>query len=320
MTQLPATVRQALEGLLSGRSIRDLAARSVAISQHYRNRSDSSGVVKADDDALAYAAARMPATFAAMVHALGALGEAAVDVQPVSLLDAGCGPGTAAIAALDAFPGIETLALVDRSTVFLDLARNIVGPAAQSRSVTFSSIDITSGRVATAADLVTAGYLFAELRDDAVIGLARALWASAQQALVITEPGTPDGFRRIRAIREDLIGQGAHVAAPCTHHGACPMTEGAWCRVPIRVQRSRDHRVLKGGQLGYEDEPVAYLALTRAPPTRRPGARVVAEPVSTKAGLTLRTCGAEGLADFAIAARDRENFRKYKRLRWGAAI
>ena len=52
--------------------------------------------------------------------------------------------------------------------------------------------------------------------------VAADLWQRRGQALVLIEPGTPQGFARIRAARAALIEAGAHIAAPCTHDNACP--------------------------------------------------------------------------------------------------
>jgi ribosomal protein RSM22 (predicted rRNA methylase) len=317
--QLPATLRQELDRLLDGHSRRDLADRSRAISAQYRARSGSDGVVRSENDALAYVAARMPATYAAMAFALEQLALAAPDLRPQSLLDVGCGPGTAAIAALDAYPNLESLELFDRNIAFLAVATKLLEACAGERKTGISTGDITWGDSLPFADLIVAGYVFAELHASDLRERARMLWWGAKMALVITEPGTPDGFERIRNIRDTLIAEGAHVAAPCTHHGACLMTGGDWCRVPVRVQRSRDHRELKRGALGYEDEPVAYLALTRARPEARATHRIVGRVLRGKAGLRLRACGSVGIANLSIPVRDKEKFKQFKRLDWGDA-
>jgi ribosomal protein RSM22 (predicted rRNA methylase) len=317
--QLPVTVRQALDRLLDGRSRRDLSDRSAAITAQYRRCAGSDGVVRSEDDALAYAVARMPATYVAMAHALDQLALAAPGLTPATLLDIGCGPGTAAIAAIEAYPSLGALELVDRNKPLLALAGKLAPLAAADRDVRLSPLDIRARDSLPAADLVTAGYVFAELRETDLRERARGLWASARIALVITEPGTPAGFQRIRTIRDLLIADGAHVAAPCTHAAPCPMTDDGWCRVPIRVERSRDHRMLKGGVLGYEDEPVAYLALTRHAPTTRPAARIVAEPQVSKAGIAVLACTSGKLADIHAPSRDREKLRCFKKLRWGDA-
>jgi ribosomal protein RSM22 (predicted rRNA methylase) len=316
---LPGAARETLAALLQGRSLREMGERSQAISAQYRSRKGSSGVVLTDDDALAYAAARMPATFAAMGHALEQLLDAAPDLKPVTLLDAGCGPGTAALAAARIFPGLRKLALVDHNQPLLDIARRLLDPAG-GREISFTRQDLAGGASLPAADIVTAGYVFAELREADALALADALWAVADQALVITEPGTPDGFQRIRSIRERLLAKSAHLAAPCTHHAPCPMASPGWCRVPVRVQRSRDHRTLKAGTLGYEDEPVAYLALTRAPPSARASHRIVGAARPGKAEIALPACGGGELRDISAPARNRELFKRFKKLDWGDAV
>ncbi|MGL4242235.1 MAG: small ribosomal subunit Rsm22 family protein [Beijerinckiaceae bacterium] len=320
MSALPSDVRAALDALLKGRSRRDLAERSQGISENYRDRLNSSKAVRAEADALSYAIARMPATYAAMAHALGEMLRAAPDLSPRTLIDIGCGPGTAAIAAVSAFPQIESAQLCDRNKPFLDLARKLTMAMAERRAVTFKTLDIDARDLLPPADLVTAGYVLSEVFEGDVVAVGRKLWTAAGLALIITEPGTPEGFRRLRAVRADLIEAGAHVAAPCTHHAACPMSADQWCRVPVRLQRSRDHRALKGGFLAYEDEPVAYLALTRSSPMERAGRRIVGPARVSKVEAALPACGPEGLTTLVAASRDAPRFRALRKLDWGDAV
>ena len=69
---LPAELRAALEAKLEGLSRNDVAARAALISRTYREGGGSSAI-KSEMDALAYALARMPATYAAVSACLNAL-------------------------------------------------------------------------------------------------------------------------------------------------------------------------------------------------------------------------------------------------------
>jgi ribosomal protein RSM22 (predicted rRNA methylase) len=320
MTLLPGAVRSALDGLAEGQRRADLARRSRNITATYQARRNSSQSLLSADDALAYALARMPATYAALLEALEQLIEAMPDLSPLSLLDVGCGPGTASFAAVQAFPGLDQISLLDRNGHFLDLAKILAGAVFADRKVSFVDQDITLRPLLPPADLVIAGYVLAELDGAAQSRLIDALWAAAQHVLVLVEPGTPDGFRRLNTARTALIENGACVATPCTHEAGCPMTGEAWCRFFARVQRSRDHRLLKGGDRPFEDEPYAYLVLTRQRLEARMSHRIVARPVETKAGITLGLCGADGLQKAIAPSRQKELFRKYKRLDWGDAV
>ena len=100
---LPAELRAALNARLEGLPRRDAAGRAAIISQTYRE-GGGSGTIRTETDALAYAVARMPATYAAVVASLNALTEIRPDFAPTSLLDVGAGPGTASWAAAEAFP------------------------------------------------------------------------------------------------------------------------------------------------------------------------------------------------------------------------
>ena len=301
-----------LARLLEGVSRAELARRSAAITAHYRDGRGSHLAVRDRLDALAYAAARMPATRAAVAAALARLIEATPDFAPVTALDLGCGCGAASLAARDAF-ALERITLIDRNEAMLALARDLLGEA----DLDALSLDLRRLDAAPRADLVTLAYVLVELGEDDAIALARRAFALAEGALVLVEPGTPAGFARLRAVRAALIEAGAHLAAPCPHAFACPIQPPDWRHFSVRVQRSRDHLAVKGAEVPYEDEPFMYLAATRTPVAPR-AARVVARPRRDRVGVTLRICAPDGqIRDVAIPARDKLASRAVRRVEEG---
>jgi ribosomal protein RSM22 (predicted rRNA methylase) len=135
--------------------------------------------------------------------------------------------------------------------------------------------------------------------------------------LLLVEPGTPAGWERLLAARERLIGAGASVLAPCPHALACPLTAPDWCRFAARVSRSRLHRLAKGGELGWEDEPFLYLAVSRRPAAGT-GSRVLAEPRAAKGRIELKLCRPDGaLQHRLVTRRETDDWRVARRLDWG---
>src|SRR5258708_17486633 len=108
---LPAELKAALDARLQGLSRNDAAERASLISQTYRD-GGGSGAIRSEADALAYALARMPATYAAVTASLNALREIRPDFTPASLLDIGAGPGTATWAAAEEFSSLKPFKLV----------------------------------------------------------------------------------------------------------------------------------------------------------------------------------------------------------------
>src|SRR6202163_2091897 len=118
---LPAELKAALDGRLRGFSRNDAATRAASISKTYRE-GGGSGTIRSEADALAYALARMPATYAAVTASLNALREVTPHFAPASLLDVGAGPGTATWAAAEAFPSLKSFTLLDANSVLRALA------------------------------------------------------------------------------------------------------------------------------------------------------------------------------------------------------
>jgi ribosomal protein RSM22 (predicted rRNA methylase) len=315
---LPSDLRAALDRLATGVSRKDLAARATAQSQNYRAGGGSQDI-RSRDDALAYAFARMPATYAAAIAAFNALREVC-DFAPRSLLDIGAGPGTASFAAMQAFPSLADIRLVEANAEMRALGAALFAESEQPalRGASYIALSRRDANVPT-ADLVTASYVAGEIALTERSAFTRALWAATAQALVVIEPGTPAGYARIIEMRNLLIAEGAHVAAPCPHDAACPLTAPDWCHFSQRLPRSRDHLQVKGAAVPFEDEKFSYVALVRIP-ARRIDARVLAPPVVTKGAITANLCTADGIAHDIVARRDAATYRRHKSWRWGEAV
>ena len=119
---LPPALKAALDAKFEGAARSAIAARAEKISRTYRD-GGGSGAIASETDALAYAAARMPATYAALAASLNALGEIKPEFLPQSLLDVGAGPGTATWAAAEAFISLKTFILLDANDALGTLAR-----------------------------------------------------------------------------------------------------------------------------------------------------------------------------------------------------
>jgi ribosomal protein RSM22 (predicted rRNA methylase) len=299
---LAGTITQMLQGV----SRKDLATRAGKLSAAYRAGQSSAGIAS-PDDALAYLLARAPATFAAGAAVFARIKQVAPDFAPTSLSDIGAGPGTAAWAAMEAWPSLTGITMLEPNASFRALAQKLM-PTARV-------IAGDLGAEKTGADLVAAAYVLAEQPERIAGAIAADLWKITGKMLVLIEPGTPQGFARIRAARAALIEAGAHIAAPCTHDNACPMSGDDWCHFSQRLPRSRAHMTLKDASVPFEDERYSYVVAT--PEKISSGARIIKPPVESKPGIILPLCDETGLRNPFIAGRDKEAYRAVRKLEWG---
>jgi ribosomal protein RSM22 (predicted rRNA methylase) len=315
----PPGQKAALETKLHGLSRSNAAERAARISDTYRS-GGSSAAIRSEADALAYALARMPATYAAVTASLNALCEVRPDFLPKRLLDVGAGPGTATWAAAETFASLAGFTSVDANTALRALALDLFG-----KSSRLSTVQHTQGEAravlshAEPADLVVASYLLGEISDTDRAELGDLMWARTSDTLLVVEPGTPAGYARIIALRAQLIAQGAHVTAPCPHDGECPLIAPDWCHFTQRLPRSQAHRQLKGAELAFEDEKFAYVALTRAAVAQRPS-RVLAQPVVGKVEVTAKLCTPGGVVVAKVPRRLKADYARARRWRWGDAV
>ncbi|NTU80609.1 MAG: rRNA methyltransferase [Chloroflexales bacterium] len=320
--ELPSQLRLSLERELRGHDGAALAREAASLSARYRGGGELTGPQR-PTTALAYAATRMPATYAATAAAMAALDAGLPGLAPRTLLDIGAGTGAALWAAASSWPGLEAADLIERDATMLALGGRLAaaggGAVAGARWI---RADVLGPWQTAPHDLVTAAYVLGELPEAAQATLTARLWALAAGALLLVEPGTPRGWATIRAARERLRAAGARIVAPCPHEGACPLPDDPtadWCHFAQRLARSRAHRAAKGADLGYEDEKYAYIAVAR-PPGDLVGARVLRHPVTRPGRIELTLCTRDDLRRTVVTKGDREAWRLARNLEWGDGI
>ena len=315
--ELPRRLRQAVDRMLEGTPASQLKEAADLLSRRYRNETRDGQLHVSDAlAAKAYLATRLPATYAAVRKAMSDVAEAG-GRRPQSLLDVGAGPGTALWAAIEEWPNIEEAVLVETSAAMREAGERLaqeIGPVRLS----WRDMAAESGLSGTrAADLVTLCYVLDELEPADADILVRRLWELTGAILLIVEPGTPAGWRRILKARQILIEAGAHLLAPCVHELACPVAEPDWCHFSRRVSRSRLHRLAKGGEVPWEDEKFIYVAASRDTAELR-GSRVLAAPRTASGTVRLKLCNPAGkVEERLVTRRESAAFKTAKRLDWG---
>ncbi|MER6558209.1 small ribosomal subunit Rsm22 family protein [Streptomyces sp. NPDC001027] len=314
------TLRTALGELLDGLPPRQAAQAVERLIASYRGATPTDAPILRDRaDVAAYAAYRMPATFEAVRSALEAFADAVPGWTPGSHVDVGGGTGAATWAVSSVWEGTRPVTVLDWAEPALALGREIAAANPALAQARWQRARIGSALALDPADLVTVSYVLNELSAADRAALVDAA-ASAAQAVVIVEPGTPDGYARVIEARDRLIAAGLRVAAPCPHSAACPIVPGTdWCHFSARVSRSSLHRQVKGGSLPYEDEKFSYVAAARVPVSPVPS-RVVRRPQIRKGQVLLDLCEAdERLTRTTVTKRHGDLYRAARDADWGDA-
>jgi ribosomal protein RSM22 (predicted rRNA methylase) len=317
--RLSAELQDAIQRETDKVDRRKLALATAQLTEHYKAADFSTPAVASEAHRAAYLAVRFPATYAAISRVFAEI-KRAPDCEIASLLDLGSGPGTALFAAAEIFPQLRQATLIESDAAWIAVGKRL---AEQSESTVVQQAqwltrDLRSGLSSDKHDLVVISYTLGELPQAAAESVVNKAWKCASKFLVLIEPGTRRGFAAINAARSALIANAANVLAPCPHHFTCPMAAaGDWCHFSQRVERTSQHRQLKGGALGYEDEKFSYLvaAKTGAPST---GARIVRHPGKHSGHVKLVLCTAEGkIENRTVTRSSKEAYKRARKAEWG---
>lgn len=274
----------------------------------------------------AYAAMRLPGTFAAMTSVMQAWKDHVAPQRALRVLDVFAGPATFVLAARAVGVEIAEAVCVERSCAMRQLGEELLRSARIPTRVAWRNEELTEflERGGPSFDLVVASYGLGEIpapwrqRE-----LASELWRCAQGHFLCVEPGTPAGSELVQSIRTMLVEQGGTVVVPCPHNGRCAYATAhrGWCHFNVRVGRTHLTRVIDGAEASFEDEKYCFVAASREKVAWRQDGRIVGHPRLSQAGMQLVVCLPNGEVKYVtVPKREKHLYRIARKLRWGDSL
>ncbi len=319
--ELPLELKEELEKEIQSASIKELKQCAQKVSERYREDSKiktKNKLINSKEEALAYAISRMPATYGSIHTALeNTIKIANIDIQ--SVLDIGAGTGSAEWAILDLMQ-VDDITCIENETYMMQMGKRLMQNNETLKNAKWMKLNIAQEQIDQKADLVIASYVLNEIEEKTREQILEKLWQATNKILLIIEPGTPEGYKEINSIRKYFIGNKVNIVAPCQHNGECKIGHDDWCAFSCRVARSKAHKILKDGEIPYEDEKFSYIAISKFETEKLDGV-VLRHPKIESGKITIKVCKSNGeIEEKIITKKEKEIFKKAKKLKAGDII
>lgn len=303
---IPEFIRETTASLTEKFTPSQLRKASLSLTSAYEsNKGDNSRIVTSEELAAAYCAVRMPATYEAVYSALShAVKNGQIKIN--SVLDVGAGTGAAFFAASALFD-ISRAVLVEREKNMLSLAGRFCDAGGFKAELIRS--DARTFETTEKFDLVTVSYALNEMDKASREKLLDKLSEYTNKLLLIVEPGTPAAFNLQKEIRRYMAAKGRSLIAPCPGNTVCSLPENDWCHFSCRVQRSKLHKFVKGGDSPFEDEKYTYSAFCFDGSLTACKARVLRHPITDKGKVFLSLCTDNGIKSQTVFKSDKELYK-----------
>jgi ribosomal protein RSM22 (predicted rRNA methylase) len=283
------------------------------ISSRYRKQEGL--FLRTDEERLAYLFTRLPGTYGAITKVFDEITARNPEEEFNSFLDVGAGPGSGMWGAYHSLRGVKKCTLLEQDMKFMQLGKRLASFASPKNAL-WRSCNLEGAFDVEPHDLTLLSYSIGELKEESWKPLLTTLFQATKKVLVVIEPGTPEGYKKIMKIRDLLLELGGVLQAPCPHSKKCPLPPSDWCHFSVRVQRSSLHRQLKLGALGYEDEKFCYLVFGKKelPPF---AGRVIRHPMKHTGFVELTLCKKEGVEKKVYSKKDKQQYKLMKKVEWG---
>jgi len=318
-------LKEAIEMETQNYSMADLKKARESLTNRYRDDKQRHQIAKkhekwmgTPEEKISYILTRMPATSGVLDLILEKLTMQMTNLEINSLLDLGAGPGTASWMGCSRFPEIQKVTLIEQDEALIQLGQRLAGHATHAalQNATWKQQDLFQFET-DSHDMVVLSYVLGELNDFGDI-LAKS-WESTQKYLIIVEPGSQRGFSNILLAREEILKLSGTLVLPCPHSNACPMPKSDWCHFTKRIERSKMHRECKEATLGYEDEKFSYCVFSRNPAPIS-ASRILEHPMKRSGHMHFRLCTPQGIEKKIVSRKDKETYKRAKKLEWGDAL
>ncbi len=251
--------------------------------------------------AIAYAQARMPATYNVIQYVL----EKFKSKHEIfsEILDVGAGVGTLRIALQDYETNYEAL---EKSDAMRKILKKLTNDKIKIHAEDFQKFHCERQYQA-----VFASYFVNETKDKN--SALKKIFSLAKQYVFIVEPGTPNGYKNIITAKKWANQLGWYPLLPCAS-ACCNLNNKDWCHFSIRVPRTKLHTNLKNAVLPYEDEKFCYVIFSKKETEFYNNNIIVKRPIKKSGHVILDVCSKDGVQ--RIIRTDKLS----KKLRWGDQI
>ena len=316
--KLPEELKNKLEEISNKYKEKELSKAYAGISERYMTKERiGSTLLEKEIDVIAYANARMPATYSAVYTAFEKAYKYLDDSKIKTLIDIGAGTG-AATWAISSFVNFEKLTCIEREENMINFAKALMKDTSLAIA-NWEKQDIIDAKLQEKADIIVASYMLNEIKEDKKIEIVEKLWNNTNEILFIIEPGTPENYKNIMKYKEYLVQNGGHIIAPCPHQGRCELPENDWCHFTCRVERTKIHKNIKAADSPFEDEKFIYLIVSK---NEMPGAtnRILRHPKIEKGYVDVKLCTKEGLKEERITKSQKEMYKAVRKAAAGDEI
>ena len=306
---------------------REIAKDFRKISDKYLGEKTGESLLNKENEAIAYAIARMPATYSATSTACMHISEILnvhEEEKYKTLIDVGAGTGAATVALSEIFD-VKNITCLEREDVMMSLGKILLAESQNSivKNAKWEKFDINEYKQTDekriSADVIITSYMLNEFKEDKVLEIVNKLWDMTEKLLIIVEPGTPRDYKRIMKIKEYLTQKGGKIIAPCTSCGKCGLPEDDWCNFSCRVERTKIQKDVKLGDVPYEDEKFIYLAASKDDFNieEKNIARIIRHPIIKTNIVEVKLCQNGNIINKIYTKKDKEMYKKMRKAKVG---
>ncbi len=216
----------------------------------------------------------------------------------ISMLDVGCGPGTAALAILSSLQQRVRITCVESSPHMSELALSLIEAWDINNNLLGVRMRNSVEPRLETYDLVVAANVLAELSHEQSVATLSALTQSVSRGgyLLLLEPGQQLHTRRLMEMRDRVVASRSDLAPifPCTRSSECPMLSASatdWCHDTLEWQQPPLNAQLDH-LLSFNKHRIKYAAFIFQQGGSVPsGVRILTPPCKTRLGTEALVCG-----------------------------
>lgn len=313
--KIPFELEEKIAREIQNVKLSDLKEVAQTLSNRYMNeKRKAQSLINKKLEVLAYSIIRMPATFCAIDKAIE---ETLKKYNPTieTALDIGSGTGAGEWAILNNID-ISKITCIEREDEMSSLAQKLLE---EHKNINWKNQDIVKNKINEKADLVIVSYMINELQDEVKEDVIKNILESFNKIVIFIEPGTPDGFSNIRKIQKLAINNNLNILAPCTSQNECKLPKDDWCHSIVRVERNKIHKFVKDADVPYEDEKFSYIAISKEK-IDNSGGRILRHPNISSGFIKVKLCNNGIIEEKTFTKKDKDNFKKIKKLKCGDLI